>query len=73
MSIFRKEKKVTLTRNQAMHISYCLERLRLGYDNAGMLSNEQVLDFEDILDFQVWGSEYVANRTTVRQALSRTW
>jgi hypothetical protein len=73
MSLFRKEKKVTLTRNQAMHISFCLERLRLGYDNAGSLTNEEVRSFEDIIDSQVWGSEYVANRTLVNQALAKTW
>jgi hypothetical protein len=62
MSLFRKEKKVTLTRNQAMYISYCLERLRLGYEDSGMVTVQEVRNFEDVLDSQVWGSKYVASR-----------
>ena len=62
MSLFRKEKKVTLTRNQAMYISYCLERLRLGYEDSGMVTVQELRNFEDTLDSQVWGSKYVESR-----------
>lgn len=62
MTLFRKEKKVTLTRNQALHVSFCLERLRLGYEDGGSISNQEIRKLEDILDSQIWNSEYVANR-----------
>lgn len=67
---WRENRKVKLTRNQAMYVSFCLERLRLGYQDGGTLSNQEIRNFEDIIDSQVWGSKYVANRTLVNQALA---
>lgn len=55
----RNNRKVTLTRNQAMFISAHLECFRLGKDVSDKL---EVRLLEDILDTQVWGAEYVKNR-----------
>lgn len=62
---WRENRKVKLTRNQALHISFCLERLRLGYEDGGSISNQEIRKLEDIVDSQIWGSEYVANRVQI--------
>ncbi len=54
MTIFRKKNKVTLTRTQALYLSYCLERLRLGYTDGGYVTNDQIVHLEQLVDSQIW-------------------
>jgi hypothetical protein len=58
MAIFRKEKKVTLTRTQAMAVSAILELARW----ERLSDVKTIRGLEDIIDTQIWGSDYVANR-----------
>lgn len=58
MAIFRKEKKVTLTRTQAMAVSAILELARWEH----LSDAKTVRGLEDIIDAQIWGKKYVANR-----------
>jgi hypothetical protein len=61
MALFRKEKKVTLTRTQAMAVSAILELARLE-----CLSDVKTIrGLEDIIDTQIWGNKYVDYRRSV--------
>jgi hypothetical protein len=61
MALFRKEKKVTLTRTQAMAVSAILELARWE-----CLSDVKTIrGLEDIIDTQIWGNKYVDYRRSV--------
>jgi hypothetical protein len=61
VAIFRKEKKVTLTRNQAMAVSAILELARW----ERLSDVKTIRGLEDIIDTQIWGNKYVNNRRSI--------
>lgn len=58
------KRKIKISQEQGMAISFALERLRLsGEDNYGYhLTKEILQSLEDTLDTKIWGKKYVANR-----------
>ena len=61
------KRKVKLTREQAIVISVCLENYKR-FNETAFISNADISRLEDILDTQIWGSEYVSNRRKNRGA-----
>ena len=59
---FKRKKRiiVKLSQGEAMQVSFFLERLRLNSPEFNY--RKEVRLMEDVIDTQIWGKEYVANR-----------
>jgi hypothetical protein len=59
---FKRKKRITvkLSQGQAMQVSFFLEQLRL--NSRDFNYKEEVRLMEDVIDIQIWGEKYVANR-----------
>ena len=59
---FKRKKRiiVKLSQGEAMQVSFFLERLRLNSPEFNY--RKEVRLMEDVIDSQLWGKEYVANR-----------
>ena len=59
---FKRKKRITvkLSQGEAMQVSFFLEQLRL--NSPDFQFKQEVRSMEDVIDTQIWGEKYVANR-----------